>query len=146
MRISSKGRLALCALCEMALSQEDVLIPLPALAKKLDCSKVYLEQIFSILRRADIIASAKGASGGYALARPPKDICMYDILAPIELQLFSQAESVERPLAPFVENTLHELLFSPLDDSVKRCLSGISLAHLAAQIKEKRQQGDMYYI
>lgn len=48
----------------------------------------YVEQILLRLRRAGIVASTRGAKGGYALARPARDITVREILAAAELQTF----------------------------------------------------------
>lgn len=48
----------------------------------------YVEQILLRLRRAGIVASTRGAKGGYALARPAGEITVREILAAAELQTF----------------------------------------------------------
>ncbi len=48
----------------------------------------YVEQILLRLRRANIIASTRGARGGYALARPPIDISVREIIHASELATF----------------------------------------------------------
>jgi Rrf2 family protein len=45
-------------------------VPLSAIAERQGLSLAYLEQIFLRLRRAGLVDSARGRSGGYALARP----------------------------------------------------------------------------
>lgn len=44
----------------------------------------YLVQILSELRNGGLITSRRGKQGGYALARPPRDITLYDIVKLIE--------------------------------------------------------------
>jgi len=44
----------------------------------------YLGQILSELRDGGLITSRRGKTGGYALARPPEDISLYDILTLVE--------------------------------------------------------------
>ncbi len=44
----------------------------------------YLAQILSELRDGGLITSRRGKSGGYALARPPEDISLHDILTLVE--------------------------------------------------------------
>lgn len=48
----------------------------------------YVEQILLRLRRANIISSTRGARGGYALARPPIDISVREIIHASELATF----------------------------------------------------------
>jgi Rrf2 family protein len=44
----------------------------------------YLGQILSELRDGGLVTSRRGKTGGYALARPPEDISLYDILTLVE--------------------------------------------------------------
>lgn len=48
----------------------------------------YVEQILLRLRRADIVASTRGAHGGYALARPASEITVREVIAAAELATF----------------------------------------------------------
>jgi len=44
----------------------------------------FLENILADLRRAGLVASQRGAEGGYRLARPPSDITVADIIRAVE--------------------------------------------------------------
>ncbi|MFH0710215.1 MAG: Rrf2 family transcriptional regulator [Pseudomonadota bacterium] len=44
----------------------------------------YLEQLLSILRRANLVISIRGASGGYKLARQPHEIEVIEIVEALE--------------------------------------------------------------
>jgi|SRR5262245_4201322 len=44
----------------------------------------FLENILAELRRAGIVQSRRGAAGGYALARPPEDVSLADIIRSVE--------------------------------------------------------------
>ncbi len=44
----------------------------------------FLAQILSELRNGGLITSRRGIAGGYALARPPEQISLFDIIAIIE--------------------------------------------------------------
>ncbi|MBI3566952.1 MAG: Rrf2 family transcriptional regulator [Gemmatimonadetes bacterium] len=48
----------------------------------------YVEQILLRLRRASIVASTRGAKGGYTLARPSSEITLREILSAAELHTF----------------------------------------------------------
>ena len=55
----------------------------------------FLAQILQKLRHGGLIVSRRGVQGGYALARPPGEISVLDILIAVEgqaLQLSSKAE------------------------------------------------------
>lgn len=47
-------------------------------------SEAYLEQLFSNLKKNQLVNSIRGAGGGYELAKPPKEIPIGDILNALE--------------------------------------------------------------
>jgi len=62
MELSSKSRYAIVSMIEMAqtaAAQERVTVL--SLSKRLDVSKIFLEQVFSLLRRGGLVTSIKGA-------------------------------------------------------------------------------------
>ena len=68
MRISAKGRYALAAAISMARQYgTGEHITAISISEKLGISKIYLEQVFSLLKRAGLVNTVKGAQGGYAL-------------------------------------------------------------------------------
>ena len=146
MRISAKARYGLFAIVEMAsLYDNGVFITLVSLSDKLKISKIYLEQVFSSLRHAKIVFSAKGAQGGYKLTKAPKDITVYDILVAVETSLFEATEETTAESANYLEQTVREVVFNPLDTSIKNTLSNISLSEL---VKKSNDYGEgyMYYL
>lgn len=64
MRISAKGRYGIASMIELSwMSREGHHVPVAILAENLGISKIYLEQIFSLLKRSGLVASVKGGSG-----------------------------------------------------------------------------------
>ena len=146
MRISSKGRYAIAALIEMALDGTGEPITLASLARRLDVSKVYLEQVFSLLKRAELVLSIKGAQGGYLLKDTPEQITLYAILSPIELHLSERTEKATEGMPSEMGDTIHQLVFERLDDAILQTLTSVTLADLAADVTRRRDGGNMYYI
>ncbi len=110
MRISAKGRYAIAATIYLAKRYaNDEYITVISISEELDISKIYLEQVFSLLKQGDIVLSVKGSQGGYKLTRHPKHINVYEILSPIESALFEiTKESVKNQL--HISNTLLNIL------------------------------------
>jgi Rrf2 family protein len=142
MRISSKGSYAIAALMELAASDKNEPMAVSAIASRLEISKVYLEQVFSILKRSGIIVSTKGAQGGYTLHTTPDKITMYDILSPMEYTLFDAAEKSLENIPAEHRGIISKLVFVPLDEAIHAALKSVTLAEL---IRE-RASGDMYFI
>lgn len=84
MKLSTKGRYAMVALTDLALQPKDGLVNLGEIAKRQNISLAYLEQLFVKLRRAGLVASVRGPSGGYRLAREPADIRVSQIFEAVD--------------------------------------------------------------
>ena len=83
MKLSTKGRYAMVALADLALSEAKAgteLVSLAEVAKRQDISLPYLEQLFVKLRRAGLVEAVRGPGGGYRLARTPDAIRVSDVL------------------------------------------------------------------
>lgn len=148
MRISAKGRYALAAVISMA--QQHVsgeYITVVSISDKLGISKIYLEQVFSLLKRGEIVVSIKGAQGGYQLSRLPGQITVLDVLSAVETSLFEKTEDTVPDKAPDIEAAMRAAAFNPLDVSVRAALSAISLEDLTQEAqRQKLGSGFMYYI
>ena len=148
MRLSTKTRYGLASLVCMAESRAyDESVTVLSLSEKLKISKIYLEQVFSLLRRGGIVTSIKGAHGGYRLARPPREITVCDVLTATETAFFEKTEETADGYGEHIERAMRETVFDALDNSVKSVLSGITLEDIVNQA-EKYQSGDnyMYYL
>ena len=84
MKLSTKGRYAMVALADLALSDAGALLSLGEISKRQDISLPYLEQLFVKLRRAGLVESVRGPGGGYRLARPASEIRVSEILGAVD--------------------------------------------------------------
>jgi Rrf2 family protein len=82
--LNTKGRYAVMAMADLAKFGGDGAVPLSAIAERQQLSLAYLEQIFAQLRRAGLVESARGRSGGYRLGRPARDIAIAEIMSAVE--------------------------------------------------------------
>jgi len=148
MRISAKGRYALAAATSMAQQYNNgEYITVISIAEKLGISKIYLEQAFSLLKRAKLVISTKGSQGGYQLARTPKQITVLDVLLAVEASLFEQTQETVPEKAPEIEKALKLSAFDVLDKSVREILSSITIADLVNEAeKHKKEHAIMFYI
>ena len=81
MKLTTRGRYAVTAMIDLALHAKLDHVALADVAERQQLSLAYLEKIFAKLRKAGLIASVRGARGGYRLARDEKTISLADILA-----------------------------------------------------------------
>ena len=86
MKLSTKGRYGIKAMVDIAIEycSGGSRLSVNQLAEKQGVSVAYLEQIIAALKKAGLVESARGASGGYTLSRPPQDIYVGEVLRALE--------------------------------------------------------------
>ena len=90
--LNTKGRYAVMAMADLAhqaaidarIIGAEGAVPLSAIAERQHLSLAYLEQLFAKLRRAGLVESARGRSGGYRLARAAAEISIADVMQAVE--------------------------------------------------------------
>jgi len=80
MRFSAREQVGLRAMVELAQRYGSGPVSLSEIAAAQEVSLSYLEQVIRPLRRAGLLTSTRGASGGYTLARPPATITIGDVI------------------------------------------------------------------
>ena len=85
MLFSAKAEYACVAMLELAARHADPRpVRLADVADKHGISDRFLVQILLDLKRAGLVDSTRGAAGGYALARPPEEVTLADILQVVD--------------------------------------------------------------
>ena len=108
MIFSSKAEYGVRLMVELGRQTAEQPTSLKAIADAEGLPLAYLEQVVARLRRADLVMSARGAHGGYWLARDPSEITMYDVVG-----------ALEGPIAPmecFVHDHMERILCSHLPE------------------------------
>jgi len=98
MRISTRGRYGLRAVVDIATKMRDgaAVVSNRSIAGSQGISENYLEQIMAQLKESGIVASIRGAGGGFRLKKPPEEISAGEILRAVEGSL-SPAECLDSP-------------------------------------------------
>jgi Rrf2 family protein len=87
MIFSTRSTYGLRAMINLGRREKSGSVSLVLIAKEEKISLKYLERLFSGLKKAGLVKSVKGASGGYGLARSAKEITVYDIIKTLEGEL-----------------------------------------------------------
>jgi Rrf2 family protein len=83
-RVSAKVDYALRAAVELAALEDEWPVKGERLAAGQEIPLRFMENILGELRQAGIVASKRGAEGGYLLARPPADIALADVIRAVD--------------------------------------------------------------
>ena len=84
MKLTSKGRYAVMALVDLARFDNVNPVSLRDISLRQGISLDYLEQIFSKLRKKEIVQSVRGTQGGYILNKKAKEIKLTNIFDAVD--------------------------------------------------------------
>lgn len=141
MKISTKGRYGLRALIYIGLKNESR-VSLKEISENEEISLKYLEQIFSTLKKANIVESIKGTQGGYTISKKGFGFTIYEIMASLEgeRKISEENEGNKKD----IENTINSLLWEKIDLSTRAILESYTLEGLIEQ--HKSINAGMFYI
>jgi Rrf2 family iron-sulfur cluster assembly transcriptional regulator len=83
MKLTTKGRYAVMALADLAKFNSSVPVSLRDISLRQGISLLYLEQIFSKLKKNNIVKSIRGINGGYILTKNPIEIKLSNIFSAV---------------------------------------------------------------
>ena len=148
MKISTKGRYGLRALIDLAQYSEIEPVSISSIAARQAISEGYLEQLMSLLKKAGLIKSIRGAGGGYVLAKDVAEISVGDVLRalegslqPVECAAFSEDDSCEA-----AGGCVTKYVWQRINESINQTVNEISLKQLVEEsktVQNKAPSGQM---
>ena len=132
MKLSTKGRYGLRALIDLAQYSGEGPVSTTSISARQDLSERYLEQLMSMMKKAGLVRSIRGAGGGYVLAKDMKEISVGDVLRALEGSL----EPVEcAGLEPdgecrAADTCVTKYVWKRINESISRTVDEISLDQL----------------
>ena len=89
MRVSAKSDYALRALIEIARASDRTAISAEELGRRQDIPHGFLQAILADLRRAGVVISQRGQSGGWKMSRSPEQVSVADVIRAVDGPLVS---------------------------------------------------------
>ena len=141
MKLSTKGRYGLRAMIDLARYSEEMPVSISCIAARQGLSEGYLEQLVALLRKAGLVKSIRGASGGYVLTRAAKEISVGDILRALEgsLEPVKCSAFYEGEGCTAAGGCVTKYVWQKINDSINRTVDEIKLEQL---VKESRSMKD----
>jgi Rrf2 family protein len=126
--LNTKGRYAVMAMADLAKYGCGLAIPLSVIADRQQISLAYLEQLFAKLRRAGLVESERGRTGGYRLSRPARDVSVHAIMAAVEEDVrMTRCQGEEAMPCVLGQRCLTHGLWDALSDQISHFLGSVSL-------------------
>lgn len=133
MKITSRTEYGLRAAVYLAARGGATPAPLGEIAAAEGIPAPFLERVLARLREAGIVATTRGASGGYRLAREPARVAVADVVTalegPLALVDCLQADGT----CARSDGCASRVVWRRLDEAITRALEGLSLADLVGE-------------
>ncbi|NLC70332.1 MAG: Rrf2 family transcriptional regulator [Desulfuromonadaceae bacterium] len=139
MRLSTKAQYAVRAMVSLNLLHDGSPVNLREIARREDLSLPYLEQLFVMLRRNEIVRSVRGPGGGYVPARPAADIRVDQIIDSVEETLVPVACMEKDGKCICSEQCVTRSVWQGLGERIRDFLGSITLEELTREARKKME-------
>lgn len=123
------------AVADLAGQGVDATVSLADISKRQKISVSFLEQLFAKLRRAGLVESRRGASGGYRLLHTPETLSLDRIIFAVDEDIKAHGCTPETKIACTggSDRCLTHNLWGALENHIEQFLAGITVADVLAQ-------------
>ena len=111
-----------------------------SIAQRQKLSLNYLEQVFSVLRKAEIVKSLKGVHGGYRLAKKADDITVKEVLEVLEGKFSIVDEYAQEKGTDDVQEAIKTLVWDQINTRVNQLLEEKTLKQLMASFADENRK------
>lgn len=147
MKLSQKTRYGLRALIDLSVNSKTDTVTSASIAGRNDISPQYLEQVFASLKRAGIVKSVKGKSGGYYLANDAGKITLASIIEALEGDYHYEAETFADGTCTDIMKAVQETVVDRVNAQMDEVLLHTTLNDLKESYRTvSEDEQDMYYI
>ena len=145
MKLTTKGRYAVTAMLDLALHAQKGPVSLADISERQGISISYLEQLFSKLRKNDLVSSVRGPGGGYRLSRDGNEIFVAQIIDAVDEKV-DVTRCAGSGNCQEGETCLTHDLWQDLSNQLHTFLSEISVQGLVdrAEIRKVADRQDRY--
>jgi Rrf2 family iron-sulfur cluster assembly transcriptional regulator len=126
MLLTTKARYAIMAMIDIA-QQRSLTVSLNEIAERQSITVGYLEQIFSKLKKAEIITSSKGPGGGYKLSKNADEIKLVEVIKAVEENIrMTKCGEIPSCMIKGVKCSTH-YLWKGLERTIENYFTGITI-------------------
>ena len=137
MKISTKGRYGLRAMADLAINSTKGHVDLKNISIRQQISKSYLEQLFSSLKKSNLVKSIKGPQGGYLLAKSVSEITVGDILRALEgnLSVIDETTLISEDKSP-LKYCIYNNVWVNINNAINEIVDNITLEFIVNEYKK----------
>jgi len=128
-KLTAKTRYAVMAVADMAAQGTSARSSLTEISQRQGISLSFLEQLFAKLRRAGIVESHRGATGGYVLADKAESLTLEKIISAVDEDIKAHGCTPEKKLSctGSSDKCLTHNLWGALEDHIENFLASVTV-------------------
>lgn len=144
MKLSTKGRYGLRAMIDLARYSEEEPVSINSIAARQGISERYLEQLVALLRKAGLVNSIRGATGGYVLAKKANEISVGDVLRALEgsLEPVKCAAYYSEDGCMASGGCVTKYVWQRINDSINETVDKMMLDELVKESRQLNPEGE----
>ena len=142
MKLTSKGRYAVMAMADLAKTKTNEPTNLSEISLRQGISLSFLEQIFSKLKKNNLVYSSRGPSGGYLLSKSPDEIKLSSIIKAVNEEVKTvgcKKESKKGCNGKSIKCITHDL-WDDLETHINNFFEKNTLKDIIYRIKNKQEK------
>lgn len=145
MKLSTKGRYGLRAMIDLARYSEEEPVSISSIAARQDISERYLEQLVGLLKKAGLVRSIRGATGGYVLAKSTGEISVGDVLRALEgsLEPVRCAAFYSEEGCMAADGCVTKYVWQKINESINEAVDHMMLDELVRESRNVNPEGDL---
>lgn len=145
MKLSTKGRYGLRAMIDLARYSEKEPVSISSIAARQDISERYLEQLVGLMKKAGLVQSIRGATGGYVLARSACEISVGDILRALEgsLEPVKCAAFYSEEGCMASDGCVTKYVWQKINESINETVNRMMLDELVRESRTLNPEGEL---
>ncbi len=135
MKLTAKGRYAIMAMTDLAAQGPESVVALSEISTRQSISLAFLEQLFGKLRKAGLVESHRGHSGGYSLSEPSETIKLDSIISAVDedIKLHGCTPEIKQNCTGHTTQCMTHSLWDALEAHIEGFLATVSVADVVSQ-------------
>ncbi|MDO8425263.1 MAG: Rrf2 family transcriptional regulator [bacterium] len=132
-KISSRSHHGVVFIAELGRVCDGAPVSIREIAGRLELPEKYLEELVRALRAAGLVVSSRGRTGGYRLARQPREITMGEVVRALEgpIVLAHCLDAQTDDACPHEQSCVSRSFFQRLQQTIEQELDHMTLADIA---------------
>ncbi|HKE62555.1 MAG TPA: Rrf2 family transcriptional regulator [Nitrospira sp.] len=147
MKVSLRSTYGILAAVDLAMQAGSAPIQAKSIARRQRIPARFLEQVLHAMKKAGLVASVRGAQGGYVLSKKPSELSIAEVLEALDGPILAVAGlNGQNPLRHSAKSdALLGKIWDRVYEAERHVLEAITVEELAEQQRQLEEQRTLMY-